>query len=108
MPTFKCVNERCENFSMPIFFTHLKFYWDNKLMKSKPRSSDVECSVCKQEMVEIPKEQEGDISFNYMSFNTKSDSEKREILKKRAKWHNNHKIKDRTESIKRKFGVGKK
>ena len=105
MPTFKCVNTECKNFGQPIFFSHLTYIWDNKLMKSKPRSSDVECILCKQEMKEELKVQEGDISFYYGSFNTKSDEEKKAILKKRSSDHTKTKLKDRTQHIKKKFGL---
>jgi hypothetical protein len=105
MSKFKCTNENCEDFEKVVTMASVRYFFDEKSKTLKPKDKDVLCAKCEKVMSEIKNETNGDINFYFGSFNSKSDKEKKRILKKRADDHTRSKMSDRVHSIKKKFGV---
>lgn len=104
MARFRCKNEKCELLEKDQFFAKISWRFDEQT-KSMELKEKYFCEKCNSELTYQKEEYKGDICFNYGAFNTKSDQEKKTILKKRADDHTRTKMKDRIHSIKKKFGA---
>jgi len=103
MSNFKCENKECENFDKIEFYSKVKY-----IFKNNELIPEIFCVKCNKRLLEIKEERKGDINIYVATFNSKSDQEKRDILKKRADDHTNKKMKDSVQHIKRRFGVGER
>lgn len=84
MANFKCNNKECVNVNLSINITeyYLRGY-NNKVIYTDSKGSEIKCPTCGEVLSKEPDIFEGFCS-NISTFNSKSSSEKKEILKKRA------------------------
>jgi transcription initiation factor IIE alpha subunit len=100
MARFKCTNNECK--------LKDKIFTPDKVRYTADSTGalhhNITCSKCGSAAEEVKEERDGSpINVYFASFSSKSDEEKKAILKKRASEHNRTKMKDRTIAIKRKL-----
>lgn len=86
---YYCTNKDCD----------IKF--QKQTISKEGDENEEPCPVCGQLMKFIGIQSYG----GFLSFNSKSDEDKKKILKKRADDHTRTKMKDRIHHIKKKFGA---
>ena len=90
---YYCVNSSCKEYVQKKQISKLR----------KFRDLPEFCEECKEEMKLIGE------AFNCVAtFDSLSDSQKREVIKKRADQHTEKKMKDSVQHIKSRFGIGEK